>query len=62
MQTQWIAVRIPKSLADKIDMMLIFLGFTSRQEYVREKIRAAVSHDELKLQIEKEQREDHEGI
>ena len=58
MQTQWIAVRIPKSLADKIDMMLILLGFTSRQEYVREKIRAAVSHDELKLQIEKEQREE----
>ena len=58
MQTQWIAVRIPKSIASKIDRMLILLGFTSRQEYVREKIRAAVSHDELKLQIEKEQRED----
>jgi len=58
MSVEWKTVKIPKSIVEKIDRMLILLGFTSRQEYVREKIRAAVSHDELKLQIEKEQREE----
>ena len=57
-KTVWQSVAIPKSLYERIKGLIVLCGFTSANEYIREKVRNAVSHDELKLQIAKEQREE----
>jgi len=55
---KWKKIDIPTPLFERVKKVYVLCGFLSIAEYVRDKVRDAVNHDELRLQIAKEQRED----
>jgi len=48
-------VKVPTQLCKDIDSVLVWLGFKSRAEYVREKVRLALRRDLLYVENKEEQ-------